>query len=337
MRQSAAFLLRERGSMHIGVILAQMGKLFLLLLLGVVLAKIEILDVHTKQKLTKLLLYVTTPMMMIDAFHDRMLMVSEQADSGGLGVGLLFVYCFAFYAILIILSLAIVYSIRTPKKDRRLYIFMTIFGNVGFMGFPVVSAVFGTEGLFYAAILNSVFNIFVYTFGVVLMGGAGADENTGTADQLRSIPWKKLLLTPAVLCTAVGVLIFMFRLRMPALLADTCDTLGGLTSPLAMLVVGANLNGMKGRDMLANMRLNLYVLLRQIALPLIFWGIIRLIVNHPVLTPTLLLLSCMPVANTTALFATEYGGDEHLASQGIFLTTLFSLVSFPLLMWICIR
>ena len=322
--------------MHIGVIVAQMSKLFLLLMLGVILAKLEILDVHTKQKLTKLLLYVTTPMMMIDAFHDRMLMLESQPEQNGLGVGMLFVYSFAFYLILIVLSLLIVSALRPPKKERRLYIFMTIFGNVGFMGFPVVSSVYGTEGLFYAAILNSVFNIFVYTFGVVLMGGAGADENASKSAQLRAIPWKKLLLTPAVLCTAVGLLIFVLRIRMPEILADTCDTLGGLTSPLAMLVVGANLNGMKGKDMLKNMRMNLYVLLRQIALPLVFWLIIRLIVNHPVLTPTLLLLSCMPVANTTALFATEYGGDEKLASQGIFLTTLFSLVSFPLIMWICL-
>ena len=322
--------------MHIGVIVEQMGKLFLLLLLGVFLAKLEILDLHTKQKLTKLLLYVTTPMMMIDAFYDRMLMLESQPDQGGLGVGMLFVYSFAFYLILIALSLILVFALRAPKKDRRLYTFMTIFGNVGFMGFPVVSSVFGTEGLFYAAILNSVFNIFVYTFGVVLMGGAGADASASKAEQLRAIPWKKLLLTPAVLCTAVGLLIFIFRIRLPGILADTCDTLGGLTSPLAMLVVGANLNGMKGRDMLKNMRMNVYVLLRQIALPLVFWVLIRLIVDHPVLTPTLLLLSCMPVANTTALFATEYGGDEKLASQGIFLTTLFSLVSFPLIMWICL-
>lgn len=322
--------------MHIGVIVEQMGKLFLLLLLGVFLARAEILDLHTKQKLTKLLLYVTTPMMMIDAFYDRMLMLETQPDGSGLGVGMLFVYSFAFYLILIVLSLILVSALRVPKRDRRLFTFMTIFGNVGFMGFPVVSSVFGTEGLFYAAILNSVFNIFVYTFGVVLMGGTEADASASKAEQLRSIPWKKLLLTPAVLCTAVGLLIFIFRIKLPDILADTCDTLGGLTSPLSMLVVGANLNGMKGKDMLKNLRMNVYVLLRQIALPLVFWLLIRLIVNHPVLTPTLLLLSCMPVANTTVLFATEYNGDEKLASQGIFLTTLFSLVSFPLIMWICL-
>ncbi|MBR6106848.1 MAG: AEC family transporter [Oscillospiraceae bacterium] len=324
--------------MHINVIVQQMAKLFLILCLGAVLAKIELLDVHTKQKLTKLLLYVTTPMMMIDAFCERMKTVElqEQADTApGIPVGTLFLYSFLFYILLIVLAVLLVYGTGTGKKDRRLYLFMTVFGNVGFMGFPVVEAVYGSEGLFYAAILNSVFNIFVYTFGVVLMGGTSSKEGGSISETLRGIPWKKLLLTPAVLCTAVGVVIFVFRIHLPAILSDTCSTLGSLTSPLAMLVVGANLSGMKAGEMLTNMRMNIYVLLRQIALPLIFWLIIRQIVTHEVLAPTLLLLSCMPVANTTALFATEYGGNEKLASQGIFLTTLFSLVSFPLIIWIC--
>ncbi len=323
--------------MHITVIIEQMGKLFLILCLGFALARIELLDQHTKQKLTKILLNVTTPLMMIDAFYDRMLMLGEQDSDLGVSVGMLFVYSFAFYLILIVLSLILVAALHPPKDDKRLYIFMTIFGNVGFMGFPIVKSVYGTEGLFYAAIVNSVFNIFVYTFGVVLMGGAGESGSGSLAERIRQIPWKKLLLTPAVIGTAVGILIFVCRIPLPGIIADTCGTLGDLTSPLAMLVVGANLSGMKIKDVLTNTRMNIYVLLRQIAMPLVFWLIISRFVTHPVLAPTLLLMSCMPVANTTALFATEYNGNEKLASQGIFMTTLFSLLSFPLIIWICVK
>ena len=323
--------------MHITVIIEQMGKLFLILCLGFALARIELLDQHTKQKLTKILLNVTTPLMMIDAFYDRMQMLGEQESNLGVSVGMLFVYSFAFYLILILLSLILVAALHPPKDDKRLYIFMTIFGNVGFMGFPIVKSVYGTEGLFYAAIVNSVFNIFVYTFGVVLMGGAGESGSGSLAERIKQIPWKKLLLTPAVIGTAVGILIFVCRIPLPGIIADTCGTLGDLTSPLAMLVVGANLSGMKIKDVLTNMRMNIYVLLRQIAMPLVFWLIISRFVTHPVLAPTLLLMSCMPVANTTALFATEYNGNEKLASQGIFMTTLFSLISFPLIIWICVK
>lgn len=334
MRSAQAAFPMKRSSMHISVVVLQTAKLFLILCLGVFLAKIEILDQHTKQKLTKLLLCVTTPLMMIDAFHDRMLTVAEQSGTGDISVGMLFFWSFLFYFIMIVLSCVLVFAMRVPKADLRLYLFMTIFGNVGFMGFPIVESVYGKEGLFYAAIVNSVFNIFVYTFGVVLMGGASAGGGS-FLETLRRIPWKKLLLTPAVICTVIGIVIFVFRIRLPALLADTCDTLGGLTSPLAMLVVGANLSQVRVRDVLRDKKLDLYVLLRQIALPLVFWVIIRPFVSHAVLAPTLLLMSCMPTANTSALFATEYHGNEALASQTIFLTTLFSMVSFPLIIWIC--
>lgn len=321
--------------MDISVIIVQMGKLFLILCLGFALARMELLDLHTKQKLTKILLSVTTPLMMVDAFYDRMQMLDTQQSESTVSVGLLFLYAFGFYFLMILLSLLLTAVIHPPASDRRLYLFMTIFGNVGFMGFPVVQSVYGTEGLFYAAIVNSVFNIFVYTFGVVLMGGTEQADGDSLKKRVEQIKWKKLLLTPAVIGTAVGIIIFVFRIPLPAIIADTCGTLGDLTSPLAMLVVGANLSGMKFKDVLTNMRMNIYVLLRQIVLPLIFWLVIRLFIKHEVVAPTLLLMSCMPVANTTALFATEYNGNEKLASQGIFLTTLFSLISFPLIIWIC--
>lgn len=323
--------------MDISVIITQMVKLFLILCLGYALARLELLDQHTKQKLTKILLHVTTPLMMIDAFYGRMNMLNTQQTDTSDSVGMLFLYAFAFYFLMILLSLILTALMRPSKSDKRLYIFMTIFGNVGFMGFPVVQSVYGTEGLFYAAILNSVFNILVYTIGVILMGGTAQASGGSIKETVRQIPWKKLLLTPAVIGTAVGILIFVCRIPLPDVIADTCGTLGDLTSPLAMLIVGANLSGMKYKNVLTNMRMNIYVLLRQFVLPLVFWFLIRGFVKHDVLAPTLLLMSCMPVANTTALFATEYNGNETLASQGIFLTTLVSLISFPLIIWICVR
>lgn len=322
--------------MDISVVITQMVKLFLILCLGYALAKFELLDQHTKQKLTKILLYVTTPLMMIDAFYKRMNMLDTQQAASSVSVGMLFLYSFVFYGLMILLSLVLTAVIRPNKDDKRLYLFMTVFGNVGFMGFPVVQSVYGTEGLFYAAILNSVFNILVYTIGVILMNGTAQESGSSMKDVVRQIPWKKLLLTPAVIGTAVGILIFVCRIPLPDVIADTCGTLGDLTSPLAMLIVGANLSGVKLKNVLTNKRMNIYVLLRQFVVPLVFWFIIRGFIKHDVLAPTLLLMSCMPVANTTALFATEYNGNETLASLGIFLTTLVSLIMFPLIIWICV-
>lgn len=322
--------------MDISVILEQLIRLFLVLCVGVLLAKLDIIDLHTKQKLTKLMLYVTTPLMILDAFNDRLLMI-ENEETGGtvLGIGYLFGASAGFYLVLILLGVAVTLLFRFPKDKRNLYTFMTVFGNVGFMGFPVALAVCGTEGLFYAAILNSVFNILIYTAGVMLMTAGNGSHEGDTAKGQQRMQLKKLLVTPGVLCCAVAVLLFSLQLRLPSLLADTFDTLGGLTSPLAMLVVGANLAGMPLKSTLGNLRLNLYTLVRQFVLPVLMWPVIRLCIGHETLASVLLLMAAMPVANMAALFATEYHADEKLASQAIFVTTLCSLLSLPAVVWFC--
>lgn len=322
--------------MDISVILEQLLRLFLVLCIGVVLAKLDIIDQHTKQKLTKLMLYVTTPLMILDAFNDRLQMIINDETGGtSLHVGYLFMVSVGFYLVMILLGIFVTMLFRFSKDTRNLYTFMTVFGNVGFMGFPIALAVCGTEGLFYAAILNSVFNVLIYTVGVVLIS---ADKTTVSNDKRSA--WqrmqpKKLLLTPGVLCCAVAVLLFSLKIQLPALLADTCDTLGGLTSPLAMLVVGANLAGTPLKSTLSNRRLNLYALVRQFILPIPMWLMIRLVIPHETLASVLLLMAAMPIANMAALFATEYKSDEKLASQAIFVTTLCSLVSLPLIVWFC--
>ncbi len=310
--------------------LEQMGQLFLMMCVGFLLAKRNLLDTHTKQQLAKLTLQVATPFMVLDAFQDRMSLAESQTDS--LSIPYLFLASFAFYLVLIVLTLPLVLCLPVSKQDKRLYTFMTIFGNVGFMGFPVALAVCGTEGLFYSAILNCVFNLLVYTFGILLMTW-NSEHREGTV--LSAIPWKKLLTTPAVICSMIAVLLFALHIKLPSILANTADTLGGLTSPLAMLVVGANLTAMPLRNLFRNPVLNVYVLLRQFALPLLAWLLFRLFIDDALLLQVWLLMACMPIANTTALFATEYHGDERLASQSIFLTTLLSLISMPILVWIC--
>ncbi len=322
--------------MDIAVILEQLLRLFLVLCIGALLAKLDIVDQHTKQKLTKLMLYVTTPLMILDAFNDRLQMISN-GETGGtsLHIGYLFAVSIGFYVVMILLGVLVTVLFRFPKDTRNLYTFMTVFGNVGFIGFPIALAVCGSEGLFYAAILNSVFNVLIYTVGVILIT-AGKEENSGeNRSAWQRMQPKKLLLTPGVLCCAVAVLLFTLKIQLPSLLADTCDTLGGLTSPLAMIVVGANLAGMPLKNTLGNLRLNLYTLVRQLILPVLMWLVIRIVIPHETLASVLLLMAAMPIANMAALFATEYKSDEKLASQAIFVTTLCSLVSLPLIVWFC--
>jgi len=315
--------------MNMQVIINQMIQLFLVIGLGYLLRKLGLFDQGLNKKLSTLLLQVTMPAMVLSA-------VLKADNSVGLSqLSTIFIVSIAAYLLLPLLGLLLNFILRVPKPQKGLYLFMTTFGNVGFMGFPVALAVCGTEGLFYAAILNSVFNILIYTAGVMLMTAGNNSHEGDTAKGQQRMQLKKLLVTPGVLCCAVAVLLFSLQIRLPSLLADTFDTLGGLTSPLAMLVVGANLAGMPLKSTLGNLRLNLYTLVRQFVLPVLMWPVIRLCIGHETLASVLLLMAAMPVANMAALFATEYHADEKLASQAIFVTTLCSLISLPAVVWFC--
>ena len=121
--------------MSITVLLLQMIKLFALMCLGYVLYKINIIDDHTRAHLTKFVLFVTTPALIIHSFVENMGNIGK-GEMGGL-----FGIAFAMYAVLAVFSVIIVLLLRIGKNQRGMYMFMTVFANVGFMGFPVVEAI----------------------------------------------------------------------------------------------------------------------------------------------------------------------------------------------------
>ena len=157
--------------MSITVVLMQMVKLFLVMCLGFVLYKVGIIDNHTKQQVTKFVLYVTTPALIIHSFVQNL-----GADGGSGMLGILFAVAIGMYVLLPMVALVFNKILMVNKKDRGIYMFMTVFSNVGFMGFPVVEALYGAQGLFYAAIFNCVYNIFVFNGGVLIVNDGRTDS-----------------------------------------------------------------------------------------------------------------------------------------------------------------
>lgn len=312
--------------MSITVVLLQMIKLFIIICLGYLLFKVNILDEHTKKQLTKMLLYVTTPALIIHSFVKNM-----GGDNKGM-LGNLFIVAGVMYIVLPLVAVLVNLVIRVKKPQQGVYMFMTVFSNVGFMGFPVVDSIFGVEGVFYAAVFNCVFNIFVFTIGIVLIT-YGQDKSSGSWRDIISV---KKLLNPGVLCCFVSVIVFLLEIPLPAVIMDVLDSVGGLTSPLAMLLVGASLASMKLRDVFNDVRVYIYSIIKQVILPLLAWPIINRFITNDMLAAVTLILVAMPVANSAVLFATEYGSDEKTAAKTVFITTIAALVSIPFVLWVCI-
>jgi predicted permease len=204
------------------------------------------------------------------------------------------------------------------KRRRALIAHLSVFSNCGFMGYPVVTALFGESALIYAVVVNASFNLLAWTLGVILL-------NKDTA-----LDWRKALLTPALVGTAFGIVCFAAKFRLPPFLVSALDTLGSLTTPLSMMVIGARMVGQSPRNLIS---WRVWVLsgLRLIAFPLITYAVCRLCrASAPVCLITAILAG-MPHAAVTAMQAEHYNHDTVFASNCVALSTLLSMVTIPLL------
>lgn len=307
--------------MNISVIINQLLLLFLIIFLGYILQKASIMTESFNKQLTRLILQVTMPALILSSVLD------ESATLSGHTILITFAVAILMYLLLPPTAFAINFLMRTPKEQEGIYAFSATYGNVGFMGFPLISAILGPQAVLLTAIFNIVFNLSAFTVGILLIcRGSGHKE---------SLSFQKLL-SPGILLSVLAIIIYLTHLRLPDMLCKVTETIGSLTSPLAMLLIGATMAYMPAREMLSEIRVYLFLVLRQILLPLLCWPIMKLLIKDPLLLTVAFIMLIVPVANTSVLFATNYDLDTKLAAKCVFLTTLFCIVTIPFLLMVCL-
>lgn len=308
--------------MDIQVICNQLLILFLYMLLGVVLNKVHIINSDFNQRLTKIIINVTMPFLILAS------VLKQEGERDTAALGAVALVAVVTYIALPVLSYLLVRLFRVRPERQGLYMFMTIYSNVGFMGFPVLNALYGSKAVVYAAIFNIIFNLSIYTYGVIVMHykRGGAKE----ALQLRS------LLSPGISLSLVAILVYIFRIPFPAPLTDALSAIGDMTVPLAMIVIGATLGSMKLKELFDDWKLFPYVIFRQFLLPLCMFPLLRLFLHDEMILGISFILLMMPVANTAVLFANLYDNDDKLAAKAVFFTTLSCIVTIPALVYICL-
>ena len=298
------------------IIVSQMVQMFLIMFLGYFLRKQGLLDQGFTAKLTTFLLNVAMPCLILHS-------VIAQADEPNLReAGIVFAVAAVMYLLLPLLSLLLVKLLRLPKQQQGVYAFMMTFSNVGFMGFPLVNAVYGSEAVFYTAIINILFTISSYTIGLLLL-------HCGQATKAKFDP--KQLLTPGVVRSVLAIILYLADFSFPTELVQSTETVGNMTTPSAMLCMGSTLASMELKEVMSDWRVYLFSVIKQIVLPLLLLPLIWSVLSSDYLRGIIYLLLLTPVANSAVLFATEYGYDEKLAAKGVFLSTILSVGTIPLL------
>lgn len=307
--------------MDITVIVNQLIQLFLMLFLGYFLCKLGIFDRHTNQKMTKLCLNVTTPCLTLSA------VLQQTGERNYSIVGLTFAVALMYYALMPLVGWLICKVLRLPQKSRGLYMFMSVFENIGFMGIPLINAIYGSEGVLYAAIFNISFSLASYSYGPLMLS-IGTDQKSKV--NLKSI------LSPGTILSVVTVIVYLFNIHFPSILSGVITSVGSITSPMAMMLTGAALALTDIRTVFTDRHVYPFLVVRQLIFPLIIFPLFALVIKDPVLLGVAFILTIMPCASNSILFAINYKNDESLAARTVFISTLCSLVTIPVLVMLCL-
>lgn len=302
--------------MDIQVIVNQMIILFLVMIVGYIANKAKILDQNQNQKMSSLILNVTSPALILSS-------VATPTNGSLSSVVQIFLISIVIYMVLPIMGILLGKILKVQKEDRNLYQFMTIFSNVGFMGYPVIQSIFGSEALFFAAIFNLVFNLFCYSYGVYLISGNGK----------LSFDFKQLI-NPGIVFSIIAVIIYLTKYQMPQIIGETSNLIGSITTPLAMMIIGSSLAEIPIKEVLNDIRIYPYTIIKQILMPILFWWVLKFITKDPTILGVLVILIAMPVGSITIMFCNQFKGNTALASKSIFITTLASVFTIPILVYL---
>jgi predicted permease len=210
---------------------------------------------------------------------------------------------------------------------------MTIFANAGFMGYPVVQAIFGDGAIYYAALFNMVFYIYLYSAGIMMISGKPGETLSQSGGIFQRLNFK-LLINASLITSLIAVVIVFSGFRAPSIITDTVKLASGMNTPCAMLAIGGTLARISFKDVFTNWRLYPVTLLKNILIPVVIWLVFRQFISNGLYLGVLTVLSGMPIAAAVSMIAIEYNGDERTASSGIFLTTLLSALTIPLIAYL---
>ena len=297
------------------VLIEKMALLVILLALGYLCARLKLVGPEFNKGLSKLVINVFLAGMILSSVINKKL----EMTGGDVAYGLL----------MMTLSMLICVGIgwlsptllRIKDGDKGMYRILAAFMNNGFVGFPLVAAVYGENAVFFASLSNIPFNLLLYTVGVMFL--QKGDKNT-------KFSIKSVINVPIV-ATLIAVVIFIFEIPMPKLVDDVADTLSAATVPLSMMCVGLSLGSVSLKEALLQPRLYGISLVRLLICPLAVWLVLRIFITNPVILGTIVILSACPSAIICTILGIQYGRDGVESSEAIFISTMLSMITIPLL------
>jgi malate permease and related proteins len=294
----------------------QIAILFILILTGWAAGKLKLFPDKAVSGMSKLLMDVTMPALIISSMQRPFSLELLGESLSMLGIS------FAIYGASFAIGAVVPILLRARRGERGVLGYAIVFSNVGFMGFPVIEALYGHDAIFRAAIYNIPFNLFSYSLGAYMLARDGKKP-------LRFSPM--LFVNPNVAAAVIGFVLFIAGITLPGPLGGAVELAGSTTTPLSMLLIGAMLSQGSILGNLGKPRVWAVSVVRLLVMPVLVYFGLKATGAHGYVLLVPAAIAAMPVAANTPIMAESYEADSLTASSAVTVSTLLSAASIPLI------
>ena len=288
----------------------QMLVILFAIALGYLANKLGYFSEEGNRKLTKVVLNITMPCMILAS-----VMTSDNLPDMQSMLSLLKMIVL-FYGVGVVFLLVFPKFLGGSDQQKGVWRYGLLFPNTAFIGYPVLQALFGGGAVFYGVILNLPFNLLSYSLGPLMLGGK------------RRFNWKSLC-TPALITSFISLIIVLTRLRTPVLLGEMTAFVGDMTVPFSLLILGSVLAEMPIKQVFSMPRMWVFALIRLLLMPAALLVLLRPMGLVSMVYGVAVIEMAMPVAVNGAMLCMEYDGDTQCMAQTIFVSTMLSMVTIP--------
>jgi malate permease and related proteins len=288
--------------------------IFLIILIGIYTRKKGIIDSRINKGLIALLLNVTLPMNIVSSFNFKFSLDMLQ--------NMFFVFMFGVLLHPICFLLGKFLFRKHSHSEKNTLIFVTIFSNCGFMAFPLLESIYGRIGILYGSMFLAPFNIFLWTIGVMLFSKEQSRKG------LRNV------FNPGIASVIIGFMLFIFSISLPYPLQRCFEVVGSMTTPLSMIITGAIIADIEFKVLFSSKSIYHVSFIRLVLIPVLVLVLLTQLGISGTVMGVCVLISAMPAAAMATVLAEKYEGNAIYASQNVFITTLLSLITIPLFVFL---
>lgn len=307
--------------MPVEMLLNLVGKIALLVLFGFMLKKLGIITDEFQKSLSNLLLKAILPLSILSSANIKF---SKELSLGMTKVAII---AGAYYIIAIIAMTFLSKYLKMSTVTSKIFITMSVFANTAFIGFPLVEAIYGSSGILYAVVYNIFYQLLFFTYGINLISqnkinGNGKSKSKGIMSIFKN---------PITNCSFISIAIFLSPFRFPEFIHSTFSTVGSMTFPLSMIIIGCSLVGMKQSEILKDKYSYIVSAMRLIVFPLIMLVVLRLLNVPTMISAICVIITALPSGSLNVILAEQYDCNPKFAARTVVQSMLLMSISLPLI------